>query len=886
VVESSGLLNRRRGKPLPGVRIPPSPPSYFEQHTAAGLRADSILILWSKRRSPALPELLLIVLVGCAPIAKTQSTEVVLNESTTVQSNPLRIGLNNSSATNYDQGQFCKNWLCLNNPGFQGTISNQVVSLSSGTATSFTGQNIYDLAPNGIWAGAAFSGLPSPTNSSFAGSIGTIKTNTAASFSRGTGAIYTMSATGAAAAKGDYARLLQDQDLTAGGVCTSNGTPASGSAQLNCIQGWQSGSSGGGVISAENTDLPPGTYDLQAMKVDTTASGAWASVTTYIDATYRDKPGNFLPMWSGTSYTFSVKCKTTGGAGIVTFSVSRSSNGAQNTTNTAACGDSWSTISMVFIGTETTSTPVGTTQASLGFSPGVVFEIADAFLGQTSYSTSNPTIYNDNYVNALKVYSGDTLRLWDSQVGDTFDDEIKPAFGRHWSFWAQTGNYFTAGQSSASGYYDHLLLCQVIGVKVCALVIPASWTLADYQHLIEFVSGTSGIYPAKRNALDALYGRANGSFTAVIPEIVIELTDEPWNTIFPGENMPDQNDGYGQMAYGLRASQVFTEMKADPSYVSSIKMAVNCQTASDHACINQILNKVSNADMVVLTAYVGETLNTFDTVNHEFDPQSGWGYSSANDTTNGWVARFAADLRAYLPAYPLTIAVYEGGYGTVSGSATTAQIANHNSAMINAAEIVQAYMENMKTLGITIQNVFQSVQGSENSQRIWGIFKDPLGGQVAGQGNFYMRQVGLGVQLANQCIGVGSAMYGATVTGETLYSTSAMNGWPAWSNLPYLTAYAFRNGNDRCLLFTNTDPVNAATVRITGINAPSLVTESLLLGSGITANNESALPGVTIRTARNRLVIPTYTIPAHSVSAISWRVSPSRNFSIRQLRPQ
>ena len=26
MVESSGLLNRRRGKPLPGVRIPPSPP--------------------------------------------------------------------------------------------------------------------------------------------------------------------------------------------------------------------------------------------------------------------------------------------------------------------------------------------------------------------------------------------------------------------------------------------------------------------------------------------------------------------------------------------------------------------------------------------------------------------------------------------------------------------------------------------------------------------------------------------------------------------------------------------------------------------------------------------------------------------------------------------
>jgi hypothetical protein len=31
VVESSGLLNRRRAKTLPGVRIPPSPPDFFER---------------------------------------------------------------------------------------------------------------------------------------------------------------------------------------------------------------------------------------------------------------------------------------------------------------------------------------------------------------------------------------------------------------------------------------------------------------------------------------------------------------------------------------------------------------------------------------------------------------------------------------------------------------------------------------------------------------------------------------------------------------------------------------------------------------------------------------------------------------------------------------
>jgi hypothetical protein len=804
----------------------------------------------------------------CVLTAQTQPAQVLLNESDTVQLNPLRIGLNNSAATYYDQGQFCKNWLCLNNPGFQGTISNQVFNLTSGTSTTFTGQDIYDTSPVGIWAGASFSGLPSPSsNSGFAAASGTIKTNSAANYSGNTGVVYTMSAQGSPAAKGDYVRVLQEVDLAPAGICAYN----SGPAQLNCIQGWSSNLSNGAVISAENTDLPSGTYDLQAMTVNTTPTGGWASVTNYIDATYPSKPGNFLSMWSGTSYTFSVKCKTTSGTGTLTFSVQRS--GGQNSTNTANCTNSWSTLSMIFTGTETASTALGTVQASISFSQGTVFEIVDAYLGQTSSSASNPTIYNDNYVNALKAFSGDTLRVWDSQVGDTFDDEIRPSFGRHWSFWNQVSVYFSGGETTASGYYDQLLLCQTIGVKVCTMVVPASWTVTDYQHLIEFLAGTSGTYPGKRNALDALYGRASGPFTAVIPEIVIELTDEPWNTIFPGENMPDQNDGYGQAAYGLRASQVFTAMKSDPTYVPSIKMALNCQTGSDYACINQILPNVSNADMVLLTTYVGETLDTFSTVNQEFDPQSGWGYSSANDTTNGWVARFAADLHTYLPSYPLTLAIYEGGYGTVSGNATTAQIANHNTSMINAAEIVQAYLENVRTLGITIQNIFQSVQGSENSNMIWGIFKDPLGGQLAGQGNYYMRQTGLGVEIANQCIGVGSTMYGANVTGQQLYSTSAMNGWPAWSNLPYLTAYAFKNGNNRCLLFTNTDPVNSATVSISGTNAPSTVTETLLLGSNIRANNESAAPGVTIRTTPGTAVAPTYTIPPYTVSAISWTLS-------------
>lgn len=820
------------------------------------------------RKIPAL------IAVLCAFVGQSRpATMVQLDESSTLVASPLRIGINNSTVTNYDAGQVCKNWLCNNNPSFQGTIANQVVSVRSGTATTFTGYNVYDLAPAGIWTGASFSGLASPALSGLQSVSGTITGNTAANCCT-SGPVYARSTSGAAAAFGDYVRLLQKIDYTPGGSCDQKG-----SNQLTCTQGWFTSLSGGAVISAQNGDLPPASYDLQTLTVDTTASGASAAIIQYPDNSYTGKGGNYRPMWSGTSYTMSMKCKTRTGTATVTFMVQRLGAGGQDSAGIARCTNSWSTVSLVFTGTETASSAVAVIKAQVQFAQGAFYEITDMYLGQTSYSPSNPTIYTDSYIAALKAYGGDSLRLWDSGVGDTFDDMITPAWGRHFSFWAQGNAYFSSANTPATGYYDHLLLCQTIAVKVCSMVVPAAWTIADYQHLIEFIAGTSGVYPSKRDALDTIYGRAPGPFTSVIPEIIIELTDEPWNTVFSGENMPDIGGGYGETAYGVWAYNVFNAIKNDSAYTSSVKLAINCQSVNDDACQSStygVLKYATNADIVMLSNYFGGDLNILDTLQDEFNPQSGFAWSNANDSTNGWLKRWANGMTSH--SYPQTLAIYEGGYGVVAGTATKAQLAAHNAAMIQAPIIVQGYMETMKEIGITIQNVWQSAQdlygSSAGNIPIWGVFKDPAGGQMAGQGNYYFRQVALGFQLANQCIGAGSTMYKATVTGATLYSTSAVNGWPAWTNLPYLSAYAFKNGDNRCLLFANTDPVNPATVSITGANAPSIATENLLRGAGIMANNEGAIPGVTIQTTSGKSVAPTYTIPPYSVSAIFWAVSP------------
>lgn len=829
-----------------------------------------------------IPKFIIALSFTCSLLAQTQPATVNLNESSTIVANPLRIGLNNSTVTNYDSGQYCKNWFCTNNPSFQGTIAEQTIPIVSGTKTTFVGQNVYDLAPVGIWAGASWHGLASPSSSGFNNESGTISTNTANNCPACTvGPTYTMSAAIAnAPAKGDYAAIKQEIDYTTGTLCGVSGQTYS---QLTCTQGWnQSAISGGATVGTQSSDLPPSTYDLQTLLINTTASGSSVDLIQYPDNPYTGKAGNYAVMWNGTSFTISIKCKAISGTvpATITFSVQRLASGEPNHQGTGSCTSSWSTVSYTFTGTETTSTGMAVIKAQIEFPQGTVFEVTDSYLGQTTYT--NPTIYNDAYVSALKVYGGDSLRLWDSGVGDSFDDMITPAWGRHFSFWAQGTTYFNAANTVASGYYDHLFLCQTLSVKVCSMVVPATWNLTDYEHLIEFMAGTTGTYSSKRNALDALYGRANGPFTSSIPEIIIEFTDEPWNTVFSGENMPNIGDGYAQTAYGLWASQVFSAIKSDSAYTSSVKLAINCQSVTDDACQSDtygVLKNAPNTDVVMLSNYFGygNDLDTITNINDEFDPQSGFAYSNANDSTNGWVKVWANGMASH--SYPQTLAIYEGGPNTNGGTVTTSQLAAHTSAMINGAQIVQGYMETMKELGITIQNVWQSNQDfySSGGANIpaWGVFKDAVGGQLAGQGGHYFRQIALGVQIANQCIGSGSTMYGATLSGETTYSTSAMNGQPAWSNLPYLTAYAFETGENRCILFANTNPNNPATVSITGTNAPTTVTENLLLGNSITANNESATPGVTIQTITGVSVTPTLTIPAYSVAAVSWTVSPT-----------
>lgn len=796
----------------------------------------------------------------------TSAATITLNELTTTQANPLRIGINNAAATNYDQGQFCKNWLCINNPAFQGINSMQTVPVTTGTTGGFTGQNIYDQIIVNSWAGATWRGLVSPSSSGAQSESGTLSANTVSNYATSSPPTYTFSSTvGTAPVKGDWMAIEQLAGLSTSGIC-----PASSPNYQTCIPIWTATLASGGTTSAESSDLPSGTYDAQALLVDTTAAGASASVQSGVDQTYTSKGGNFLPFWSGTSYTFSIKCKTVSGSGVVSFSVERLSTGGQSATGTATCTNSWTTIGITFTGTENGSTSIGTIIYSLSFAQGHQYQVVDSYLGQTTYSGSNPTVYTDTYVAALKAYAGDSLRLWDNQVGDSFDDLINPQWGRHNQTWAQNGNLGSA-YTFASGVYDHLRLCEVVGVNTCWVVIPAAWPDSDYQHIIEFLAGTSGTYPTKRNALDALYGRTNGPFTSSIPQIVLELTDEPWNDGNAGEYMADLGDGYGMDGYGLMAKRAFTLMKADAAFVSNIKLAVNAQTCVNCAFYmqNYILTNVTNADVVSLNGYVYETLNSLSTLNQEYDPQSGFAYSTANDATNGPIANEITAITGTFPSYPLTFMLYEGGQATQIGSATTAQIVTHNTGMIGAPEVIQAFLESMKHFGTTVENIFTSTEDftSPGQNPIWGLFKDANGGQLAGQGNYYFRQVGLAAQIANQCIGVGSTMYGATVTAGTTYSTAALNGWPAWTSLPYLTAYAFKNGSNRCLVIVNSDPVNTATVSFAG-TPPTSGTIKYLSSASAAANNETATPGATIATGSYSG--GTYTMPAYSVTALSW----------------
>jgi hypothetical protein len=773
-----------------------------------------------------------LILVLGLPHADAQST-VALNESLSVNSSPMKVGVAVSSSNYYDAGQLFKNLLAAANPGFEGFIQQEIVGCISGSTTTCVNNYQWDQAPLNYWAGATayFCCSASSANPNF-GLTRTISSSTTSAGS--TGPTYTFTpALPNPVATDDYFSVTHQVDSTG-----------------SSIPGWQlSGSAAG-----ETSNVPPGSSGLQALSLP---SGACASG-------YADTTGShdYLLLQTGQTFGFSLKTIAISGNPVISVSITRLNGlggGVSPASQSLSPSASWTTQPLSFNGAENTGVAYGDLEIRLCNTGTGTAYVDDADFERTSnLNASNTSVYRDEVVASLEALNPGSLRLWDYQLGETLADWTNPIFGRHFQSSLQGQSYVTATSgrnagSTAQGLTDFLGLCELIGAKPW-ITIPVSWPAADYSNLIDFLAGGANtVYGAKRIASGhpATYGSTLGT-------IYIEFGNEPWNSVFAGINMPNfsyATTSNGMLSYGHWSGTAMSVMKGNSNYSSAFRLIVNMQAVSTYEYTNHILPNNSYLDAVSVAPYIGTgQLNSAATLDAEWNPDTAFAWGDSNDTAgsagNGWTY-------AYVAGQSKPVYIYEDNENQISGSVTTAVLQNHSSSFMAGTTVAQQMLEHLKILGPNApQNIWSLAQdqftnSSSVSIPLYGIIKE-AGGEWSGTGGFIQRPLALATQIANDSI-IGPE-YSSSVTNPDTYSTGPANGFAAESRVPYEFAYCFKNNSSRSCVLVNTDPVNSHTFVLTGDSAPSAATTRTLSMAGNTidtCNNESATACVSIVTTQN-----------------------------------
>ena len=453
---------------------------------------------------------------------------------TTVQrSSVKRLGINLGGQSFYDSGQMLRN-LIYRNPGFEGQTWQSILECNAVTASSCTDQNVWSGWPANYLQGATFEFIYGAAK----GQTGTVAGNTVSAYMAGNssnpnyGATLKFSAPlSPAPAVGDYLIVKMQ-------------TPG------NVQAGWWPGTSGGGTLSTDMTDIAPDSPGKQALEMSASASGQSASVTSYFDSW---ESRSFVQL--NGSYTLTFKAKGLGGNNQLNISIQRlgTSHGNETFLNqNVALTNQWQDYSYSFNASED-GTYLGPAQVAFSISGGSAY-LDDASLTEAA-AADNPTAFRNAVVDTLRQLKPGVLRYVDSgaDFGSSIDNMLAVPFARQRAGYGDGG---TEQDDVPLGLPEFLTLCQAVGAEPW-YTVQAGISTAEMQNLIEYLGGAAS---TPYGALRAAQGQS-APWTSVFSKIHLELGNEMWNLgSFEGEGMSNP------VAYANRAATIFAATRASASY--------------------------------------------------------------------------------------------------------------------------------------------------------------------------------------------------------------------------------------------------------------------------------------------------------------------------------
>jgi len=773
--------------------------------------------------------------------ALSRADTVIHVDDTVIQPGVQRFGIGLAQHNYYDSNQMMKE-LLFRNPGFEGLLYQSVVRLGQGgTASSAIEDQAFTQWPSGFWAGASYEIIWSSGNTK--GRSGTITTSLApnranppndpSGSSFGTTYLFADSDAARIPLEGDY-MVLRKTDVggTGGGAAFSS---------------WSVSTGGGGTVTSETSDLPPGTAGQQCARVDAAASGQQAGVTGAFDTLT-----GFIRL--NGQFRVAFKAKGVGGANRAFVTVRRGSLTAYLSQTVQLTSD-WADYSLPFSVSEAISTS-GTISVGLSATGQSAILIDDVSLRQTDGSATNPTEFRDDVVSTLEGLRPGILRYvnW-QQVGDSLANALSPLFGRK-----RTGYsvYATSENNMMPGLHEYLVLCEHLGANPW-YSMPAPFSPQEAANLMEYLGGSTS---TPFGALRAARGHP-APWTGVFSRIHLEFGNENWN-----------NGAYRGAAItqpvpcGQRASEVFSAIKASPHYnAAQVQCILGGQNGN--AGLNSALHNASpQHDVFTLAPYMAYRVDNFATNEDLFGPlfaEPEWW--SFNPSTTSGLMRYTHDFLQG-SSRPVPVNVYEVNLHTTTGSISQGALDSFTPSVGAAIAVADHMLVMLKELNCREQ-VFFSLAGHSYSigdgrtARLWGSVLD-MGKTNRKRPHYHA------MQMVNDVLA--GDLVTTTHSGDNpTWNINNMNR-VTFTNAHHLQSFAFKNGTQRGLVVFNLHRTNALDVRFSGPNAPAdSLTLRRLTSANITDNNETSdVVAPTSQTLTSFDPAQPLSLPPYSMTLLHW----------------
>jgi alpha-L-arabinofuranosidase len=485
---------------------------------------------------------------------------------------------------------------------------------------------------------------------------------------------------------------------------------------------------------------------------------------------------------------------------------------------------------------------------------------------QKTDEDANPTAFLDIVVNAIKAYRPGTLRYL--QVGgSSLDNWLADRYTRRAFAGARNTNPvrdnvwpgFPQTNPGKPDFYrfnlhEFLALCREVGSDpwIC---VPGTLFFSEASDLMEYLAGPA---ETRYGRMRAALGQS-APWTEVFKEIYVEFGNEAWN-FAPAYNLR----GFNGADYWRTLIET---AKASPHYSPVVRFQVG-GWAANTGISARIAGDTPNGDGFAVAPYF---INKLEKDEAAQPPDKFWAWTFGHPWHSTLRGEQAQNYKNITEGRKMPLTVYEVNHHVTGGSAAPGDMNRINASLGGALNVANGMLLLLQRQKMRIQNFF-AFMGTYNDYQLWG------GALSLEPGRERYRPTWLALSMLNEVLGgqMLEVAAGANNPAFTVTRTYHMPEKEEAFQMPYLQAYALRDGKRRSLVLINLHLTEALPVKLgfAGTVKAGTVQRRDLVGESIESNNEGKEPQVRIVRSspaefRSGAEIA---IAAHSLSVLSWEV--------------